>query len=249
MCSQASAAHIGSSLSAIDILAVIYGRVANVSAASMDDPERDIVLISKGHAAAGVYSVMAHAGFFPVEWLDAYCQDGAALGGHVTSGVPGVELSTGSLGHALPFGVGRALVAARAGSARRTFVVLSDGECDEGSNWEAALMAAHHDLANLTVVIDRNGLQSLTTTELTLRLEPLAEKWAAFGWAVSEVDGHDHAQLLQALGRRDGRPCVVIAKTIKGRGVDYMEDKVPWHYKSPNPDELASAVDQLRGNA
>jgi transketolase len=245
MCAKAGASHIGSSLSVIDILAVLYGRVANISAASAQDPERDIVLVSKGHAAAGVYSVLAHSGYFPLEWLDSYCRDGAPLGGHVTANVPGVELSTGSLGHALPFGVGQALVAAREGSARRTYVVLSDGECDEGSNWEAALLASHHHLGNLTVVIDRNGLQSLTTTELTLRLEPLADKWAAFGWATANVDGHDHDQLAQALSAREGRPSVVIAKTIKGRGVDYMEGQVPWHYKSPTPEQLAQALAQL----
>jgi transketolase len=249
MCSQAGAAHVGSSLSVIDILAVLYGEVARISPTISTDPERDIVLVSKGHAAAGVYAVMGNAGFFPISWLDSYCQDGAPLGGHVTANVPGVELSTGALGHALPFGVGRALAALRDGSPRRTYVVLSDGECDEGSNWEAALLAGHHELGNLTVIIDRNGLQSLTTTELTLRLEPLADKWAAFGWSVQEVDGHDHAALITAMNSKDGRPTVVIAATTKGRGVDYMEGQVPWHYKSPNAEQLADAITQLEAGA
>ena len=249
ICSQAGAAHVGSALSVIDILAVLYGQVARISPASINDPERDIVLISKGHAAAGVYAVLGNAGFFPMAWLDTYCQDGAPLGGHVTASVPGVELSTGALGHALPFGVGRALAAVRDGSPRSTYLVLSDGECDEGSNWEAALLAAHHELGNLTVVIDRNGLQSLTTTELTLRLEPLAEKWAAFGWAVHEVNGHDHAALIRAITTRDDRPTVVIASTTKGRGVDYMEGQVPWHYKSPSAEQLADAISQLEAGA
>ena len=247
MCSHARASHIGSSLSVIDILAVLYSGVANVSPPTVADPRRDVVLLSKGHAAAGLYAVLAHCDFFPLTWLDRYCDDGAPLGGHVSMGVPGVELSTGSLGHALPFAVGHALTAAREGSARRTFVVLSDGECDEGSNWEAALLAGHHALDRLTVVIDRNGLQSLTTTELTVRLEPLGDKWRAFGWRVVEVDGHDHDGLRRALSAQPGRPLVVVANTVKGRGVDFMENEVPWHYKSPDQDELASALRQLGG--
>ena len=249
MCAQASAAHIGSSLSVIDILAVLYGQVGNIDPENLSSPDRDVVLLSKGHAAAGLYAVLAHSGFFPMDWLDEYCQDGARLGGHVTSGVPGVELSTGSLGHALPFGVGVAITAQREQCPRKIYVVLSDGECDEGSNWEAALVASHHELSNLTVVIDRNGLQSLTTTELTLRLEPLANKWAAFGWNVIEVDGHDHGELVNAINSNFTGPSVVIAKTIKGRGVDYMEDQVSWHYKSPDAEQLESALDQLAGES
>ncbi len=246
MCSRAKASHVGSSLSVVDILAVLYGGVANITPLTISDPGRDVVLISKGHAAAGLYAVLAHCGFFPLEWLDRYCDDGAPLGGHVSIGVPGVELSTGSLGHALPFAVGSALVAAREGSAQRTFVVLSDGECDEGSNWEAALLAGHHALDGLAVVIDRNGLQSLTSTELTVRLEPLGEKWSAFGWHVVEVDGHDHDALRRAMSVQPGRPLLVVARTVKGRGVDFMENEISWHYKSPDANELASALRQLR---
>ena len=249
MCSQAGAAHVGSSLSVIDILAVLYGKVANISPQNLSEPERDIVLVSKGHAAAGVYSILAHTGFFPLDWLDDYCVDGSRLGGHVTAGVPGVELSTGSLGHALAFGVGIAISARRDESKRNVYVILSDGECDEGSIWESALVAAHHDLGNLTVIIDRNGLQSLTTTELTLKLEPLSDKWAAFGWHVKEVDGHNHTQLIEALSSVSDKPTVVLAHTIKGNGVDFMENKVAWHYKSPNKNELANALAQLQENA
>jgi transketolase len=164
-------------------------------------------------------------------------------------GIPGVELSTGALGHALPFGVGRALTDQLDGIDRRVFVVLSDGECAEGSNWEAALMGAHHRLGNLTVVVDRNRLQILGRTEDVLGLEPFADKWRAFGWEVVEVDGHDHEQLRSALARRDGmrhgRPRVVIANTTKGKGVDFMEDRVEWHTLVPNPDHLATALAQL----
>lgn len=253
MCSRSGASHIGAALSVIDILAVIYGDVADVDPHRTQDPSRDIVLVSKGHSASGVYAVMAHAGYFPLAWLDDYYLDGSHLGGHVTAhGVPGVELSTGALGHALPFGVGRALTDQLDGLDRRVFVVLSDGECAEGSNWEAAMQAAHHRLGNLTVIVDRNRLQILGRTEDVLGLEPFADKWRAFGWEVVEVDGHDHAQLRTALARRGGtmhaRPRVVIANTTKGKGVDFMEDKVEWHTLVPNAEHLALAIAQLETN-
>ena len=249
MCGQAMAAHIGSSLSMIDILAVLYSGVANVNPARADHPARDIVIVSKGHAAAGTYATLGNAGFFPMEWLEDYCRDGGPLGGHVTKGrVPGVELSTGSLGHGLPFGVGVALGRSRQGRAGRVFVVMSDGEQDEGSNWEAALLASHHGLTNLTVIIDRNGIQSLGNTESTLRLEPLAAKWSAFGWATADVDGHDHDALAGALknAATGTKPTVVIAKTVKGKGVSFMEDEVLWHYRSPTGDALVSALSELQ---
>jgi len=249
MCGTAKAAHIGSSLSLIDILAVLYSGAANIDPTKVDDPERDIVIVSKGHAAAGTYAILANAGFFPLDWLDDYCVDGGPLGGHVTKGrVPGVELSTGSLGHGLPFGVGVALGLARRATRGRVFVVMSDGELDEGSNWEAALLAGHHDLANLTVIIDRNGIQSLGSTEATVRLEPLAAKWTAFGWATIDIDGHDHAAIAESLqiAATDVRPTVVIAQTVKGKGVSFMEDQVLWHYRPPTGDALASALSELR---
>lgn len=246
MCSRSGASHIGAALSVIDILAVLYGEVADVSPHRVDDPARDIVLVSKGHSASGVYAVMAHAGYFPLDWLDDYYLDGSHLGGHVTAhGIPGVELSTGALGHALPFGVGRALTDALDGIDRRVFVVLSDGECAEGSNWEAALMAAHHRLNNLTVVIDRNQLQILGRTEDVLGLEPFADKWRAFGWEVDEVDGHDHDALADALRIRSTRPRAIIAHTTKGKGVDFMEDRVEWHTLVPNDEHVAAALAQL----
>lgn len=243
--------HVGSSLSATDILAVLYGAVANIGPDNLEHPDRDIVIVSKGHAAAGTYSVMAHAGIIPLEWLETYYADGSRLGGHVTShGVPGVELSTGSLGHGLPYGLGLALAAKRMGSPRRVFVVMSDGECDEGTTWESALIAGHHGLDNVTVAVDRNMLQSLGTTEETLRLEPFAEKWRAFGWEVLEIDGHDHAALTAALTRGgpddvSGKPRVVICRTTKGKGVSFMENKVLWHYRSPDDAQLAAAVAEL----
>lgn len=247
-CSRSGASHIGSALSVIDILSVLYSGVANVSPAQVDDPNRDIVLVSKGHSASGVYSVLSNAGFFPVEWLDAYCADGSHVGGHVTAhGIPGVEFSTGALGHALPYGAGIAL--ATKGSGRRVFVILSDGECTEGSNWEAAMFAAHHGLIDLTVIVDRNRLQILGGTEEVLALEPFADKWTAFGWESIEVDGHDHDVLRDVLGKTSDRPRAIIANTIKGKGVDFMEDKVEWHTLSPNAEHLAAALAQLEATA
>jgi len=247
MCHRSGASHIGAALSVIDILAVLYGVVADVAPHRTDDASRDIVLVSKGHSASGVYAVMAHAGYFPLAWLDDYYLDGSRLGGHVTAhGIPGVELSTGALGHALPFGVGRALTDKLDGIDRRVFVVLSDGECAEGSNWEAALMAGHHGLGNVTVIIDRNRLQILGRTEDVLNLEPFADKWAAFGWDVLEVDGHDHEALTDAMRPRGIRPRAIIANTIKGKGVDFMEDRVEWHTLVPSTEQLASALAQLQ---
>jgi len=249
MCSRSGASHIGAALSVIDILAVLYADVADVGPDRTEDPDRDIVLVSKGHSASGVYAVMGHAGYFPLEWLADYYLDGSHLGGHVTAhGIPGVELSTGALGHALPFGVGRALVDQLDGVDRRVFVVLSDGECAEGSNWEAALMAAHHRLTNLTVIIDRNRLQILGRTEDVLGLEPFADKWRAFGWEVDEVDGHDYDVLAAAMRIRSDRPRAIIANTTKGKGVDFMEDRVEWHTLVPSDEHLAQALAQLEAN-
>ena len=246
MTSVAKASHVGSALSVIDILAVLYAEVANVSPENIGKVDRDIVILSKGHAASAIYSTLAIQGFFPMDWLDKYCANGAPLGGHVTSkGVPGVELSTGSLGHGLPYGLGIALSRKRFAEDGRVFVVMSDGECDEGTTWESALLANHHGLNNLTVVIDRNGIQSLKETEVTLRLEPFADKWSAFGWNIFEIDGHDYEALYKSL-KQSEKPTVVIAKTVKGKGVSFMENSVLWHYRPPNHEELQRALDEVR---
>jgi transketolase len=187
-------------------------------------------------------------GFFPRSWLKEYCQNGAVLGGHVTyGGVPGVELSTGSLGHGLPYGIGIAIARKRSGFQGRIFVVLSDGECDEGTTWESAMIANHHGLDNLIVIVDRNRLQSLTSTEDTLTLEPFGKKWESFGWTVAEVDGHNHVAIQECLAKST-RPLCIIAETIKGKGVDFMENSVLWHYKFPNQFELSEALSQLSKN-
>ncbi len=249
MVHRANASHIGTCLSAADLLAVLYGSVLRCDPAWPDWPARDRFILSKGHGAAIIYALLAEKGFFPVEWLETYCQDGSHLAGHISHrGVPGVEVSTGSLGHGLSIGCGMALAQRSDHSGARTFVMLSDGECDEGSIWEAVLFAPHHKLDNLVVMVDYNKIQSFGSVSEVLELEPFAEKWRAFGWAVRELDGHDHAQIEAAL--RDapfetGRPSVLIAHTVKGKGISFMENHLAWHYKSPNAEQLAQALAEL----
>jgi transketolase len=242
MTHASKAAHIGSSLSMIDILSVI---VTGTTLAK-DGELGEELIISKGHAAAGAYAVLAHTGYIPLELIESYSADGALLGGHVTSThVSAINLSTGSLGHGLPFSVGRALAKKRMGIQGQSFTLLSDGECDEGSNWEAALLASHLKLNNLSAVIDRNFLQSLRSTEDTVQLEPLAEKWLAFNWDVAVVNGHSHENLYQAIFRKSEKPMMTIANTVKGYGVSFMENSVDWHYKSPSSEELSKAINEL----
>ncbi len=249
MVRHANASHIGTCLSMTDLLAVLYGEVLRVDPAHPDAPDRDRFLLSKGHGAAALYAVLAERGFFPPGHLDTYCDDGSELAGHVTSfKVPGIELSTGSLGHALPVGTGMALVAKRGKLPYRVFVLLSDGELDEGSNWEAALFAAHHRLDNLVVVVDHNKIQGFGDVADVIGLAPLADKWRSFCWSVREIDGHDHGEIGDALANLPldpGKPSCIIAHTVKGKGVSFMEDRLLWHYKSPDDDQLAEALREL----
>lgn len=245
MTSAAGASHVASALSVVDILASIYSGNANIDIENLNNSERDIVILSKGHAASALYSVLALKGFFPRSWLEKYCSNDAPLGGHVTSkGVPGVELSTGSLGHGLPYGLGIALSRKMDSTKGKVIVIMSDGECDEGTTWESAMIANHHNLDNLVVFVDRNRIQSLAGTEETLKLEPFGEKWKAFGWEVLEIDGHCFDDLEKSLDNLI-RPRCVIANTTKGHGVDFMENSVLWHYKSPNETELALALERI----
>jgi transketolase len=247
----AKASHVGTSLSMADLLAVLYGRVLRIDPARPDWPERDRFILSKGHGAAAYFATLAHRGFFSLAWLDTYCKNGSKLAGHVVKeGVPGVELATGSLGHGLGVGCGFALAARQQQTGSRTFVLLSDGECDEGSIWEAALFAGHHELDQLAVVIDHNKIQSFGTVKEVLDLHPFADKWRAFGWAVREVDGHDQDALLTVLSdlpAETGKPTAIIAHTIKGKGVAFMEDQLQWHYRSPNAEQLAAALNEIGG--
>lgn len=250
MVHRANASHVGTCLSMADILAVLYSGVLRVDPERPDWLDRDRFILSKGHGAAAVYAVLAECGFFPKEWLDTYCQDGSKLAGHITHGVPGVEASTGSLGHGLSIGCGMAAAGKRDGRPYRVFVMLSDGECDEGSTWEAVLFAPHHRLDNLVAIVDYNKLQAFGTVKEVLDLEPLADKWRAFRWAVLEIDGHDYEQIEDALTSvplEPGKPSVIIAHTVKGRGVSFMENRLAWHYKSPNDEQLAQALAKLGG--
>jgi transketolase len=248
MTSAANASHVGSALSVVDILSILYTGSARITPETLEEADRDIIILSKGHAAAALYSVLGLQGFFPIDWLKQYCQNDAPLGGHITSkGVPGVELSTGSLGHGLPYGVGIALARKLSGVAGRVFVVMSDGECDEGTTWESAMIANHHNLDNLTVIVDRNRIQSLTFTEDTLRLEPFADKWKAFGWETRVENGHDFEALAKAFTKSNS-PICVIAETTKGKGIDFMENSVLWHYKSPAEEDVKNAFSQLKVN-
>jgi transketolase len=247
MTSAGGSSHIGSILSIADVLAALYGSVMNYRA---DEPKwrgRDRFILSKGHAGAGVYAALAESGFMPVEKLRTHYQDGSDLSGHVShKGIPGVEFSTGSLGHGLPVATGMALAAKINRDKHNIYVLMSDGECDEGSNWEAALFAPHHKLDNLVVIIDRNKLQSIHSTEDTLSLEPFVDKWQAFGWNVVDVDGHDHQKLLDACGSMvTGKPLCIIANTTKGKGVSFMEDNILWHYRSPQGEEYNAAMQEL----
>lgn len=235
-----------------DILAVLYGAVLRVDPQKPDWNDRDRLVISKGHAAAVVYAVLAERGFLPMAELESYSVDGGRLAGHVTSAVPGVELSTGSLGHGLPVAAGMALAAKRDGSTWRSFCVLSDGELDEGSNWEAIQFAQHARLSNLTAIVDYNKIQSFGSVADVSELHPLAEKFRAFNWGVRELDGHDHDALRAALCSPPplaGRPTVIIAHTIKGKGVSFMEGQLLWHYRNPNEEQLKQALAELEASA
>lgn len=248
MVARAKAAHIAGALSMADLLAVLYTDVLRVRADDPAWPERDRFILSKGHSCTALYATLALKGFFPLDELTTYGSDGSRLMAHVSHKVPGVEFSTGSLGHGLPFGCGKALAAKRAGAPWRTFVMLSDGELDEGSNWEAILFAPQHRLDNLVAMVDYNKIQSLGSVAEVMELHPLSDKFTAFRWSVREVDGHDHDAIRAALGSvpwEPGKPSCLIAHTVKGKGVDFMENRLQWHYSSPKPEQLASALAQL----
>ena len=249
MTGRANSSHVGSCLSIADILAAAYGEVLRFDPKRPDWADRDRLLLSKGHGCAALYATLAECGYFPQEWLEQYYLDGTRLAGHAThKGTPGVELSTGSLGHALPVGCGMALVGKRDRKDYKVFVILSDGECDEGSNWEAALFAPHHQLDNLVVIVDYNKIQSLGRVKEVIDLDPLPDKWAAFGWGVREIDGHDLSALKDAFGNVPfipGRPSCIVANTVKGKGVSFMEDKLVWHYTAPKGDELTKALTEI----
>lgn len=251
MVHRINASHVGGGLSMADLLAVIYSEALKFDASQPQLADRDRFILSKGHTCAALYATLALKGFFPVEELKQFGQDGSRLMTHVSHKVPGVEFSTGSLGHGLGFACGKALAAKRQGKNWRVFTMLSDGELDEGSNWEAILFAPHHRLDNLVAIVDYNKIQSLGSVKEVLDLHPLAEKFRAFNWAVKEIDGHDHAAIsaaLKILPFEPGKPSCLIAHTVKGKGVDYMENKLLWHYRTPNAEQVAAALKQIGGD-
>ncbi len=243
--------HIGSVFSVAEIIAVLYASVLRVNPREPRMPDRDRLILSKGHAGSAVYAALAETGFFPVEQLKTHYGNGSILSGHVShKGVPGVEVSTGALGHGLGIGAGLALGAKMDGALWRTYVVLGDGECDEGAVWEAALQAAQYGLDRLIAVVDYNHMQSLTSVEETLRLEPFERKWQDFGWHAKSVDGHDTAALEAAFDwakgqAGSGRPSVILAHTVKGKGVSFMENQILWHYRTPQGEEYEAALKEL----
>jgi transketolase len=247
MVDRAGLGHIGGDLSVTDILVTLFGAVLDVDPADPTRFDRDRFILSKGHCAGALYATLAHVGFFGREELSTFMAPLSALNGHPNrTKVPGVETNTGPLGHGFPVGVGCALAAKLRGLDYRTFVVLGDGELQEGSNWEAAMTASHYDLDNLTAIVDRNRLQQGATTADTKELEPLPDKWAAFGFEVRVVDGHDHTELLEAFApAKRGMPVAVIANTIKGKGVSFMENRVEWHHKVPSAEQVELAIREL----
>lgn len=233
--------HIGSILSVADVVSVLYNDVANITPENLKDDNRDRIVLSKGHAGAAIYAALAEKGFFPVEELKTHYADGSRLSGHVShKGIPGVEISTGSLGHGACMACGIALNAKLEKKPYYTYAIVGDGECDEGSIWEMALFANHFKLNQFVVIVDHNKMQSLDFCENTLALSPFAEKWKAFGWNVYDIDGHNHEEIRNALNdakESQDKPTVIIANTVKGKGVSFMESDILWHYRFPHEGE------------
>lgn len=245
MTHKGRSSHIGSILSCADIIAVLYSEILNISDHDKS-LTRDRFVMSKGHAGAGLYACLAKLDLIPEFQLGNHYEDGSRLSGHVSHKLlPHIEMSTGSLGHGLPLSCGIALALKLKGISSKVFCLMSDGELDEGSNWEAMLFASHHDLSNIKVIIDRNQLQSIKSTEQTLSLEPLIDKFKSFNWEVSNIDGHSHELLKRELIFVSNKPHIIIANTIKGKGVSFMENSVLWHYRSPNNDELEQAIKEI----
>lgn len=244
---EAGAGHTGGGLSCLDILNVLYNRVLNVSPETASSPTRDRYVQSKGHSVEALYAVLADRGFFPRSELKTICHYKSHFVGHPTRHIPGIEMNTGALGHGLPICIGMALAAKMDSAAYRVFSLLGDGELAEGSNWEAALAAAHYKLDNLTAIIDHNTLQITGRTRDVCSNEPLDEKWRAFGWAVKVINGHNFAELTDALSKPadKSKPTCVIANTVKGKGVSFMEDVAKWHHGVPSEAELKQALSEL----
>lgn len=241
------ASHIAAVLSVTDIVAVLYSDILNINPRNPEDDCRDRLILSKGHAGVAVYSALAEKGFFPVEVLDTYYQNGSLLSGHVShKGVAGVEVSTGSLGHGIGMAVGMALAARLDNKRHQVYVIAGDGECEEGEVWEAALFAAHHRLDNLTLIVDHNKMQAMGNCEEQLGLKELPKKWADFGFNTLECDGHNHDELRKALKeKKKDAPTCIVAHTVKGKGVSFMENELLWHYRDPQGEYYEKARKEL----
>jgi transketolase len=248
--------HIGAIMSVADIVAVLYSEVMQFDSNNPKWDDRDRFILSKGHAGAAIYAALAENGFFEVEELKTHYANGSRLSGHVSHHLPGVDFSTGSLGHGLSAGAGMAYAAKKDGKEHRVYVVLGDGECDEGSVWEAALYANHFRLNNLVAIVDHNHMQSLDFQENTLEIEDFGNKWRAFGWNVIEINGNNHEELKEAFQQADKnskeenhKPTVIIANTIKGYGVSFMQNDILWHYRFPHDGwEYDCAVNEMHRN-
>lgn len=248
MAYYSKSSHIGSCLSIADILYTLYFKILKLDPCNPSQYDRDKFILSKGHGSAALYATLAERGFFPKEYLNRFYIDGGLLPGHIDrTVVAGLEASTGSLGHGLSIGVGMAIANKQMNNPGRIYVLLGDGECNEGSVWEAVMLAGHLKLSNLTGIVDFNQLQGFGRTAEVINQQNLVERWQAFGWEAYEVDGHDVDELELALSTSHNRPKVLIARTIKGKGVSFMEDKLEWHYKSPNAEQYALALCELTG--
>lgn len=248
MVNRANASHVAGALSIADVLAVLYGRVMRYRPNEPEWEDRDRLIFSKGHCCVAVYSVLARKGFYSIDKLSHFGEEGSDFICHVSTCIPGVEMSTGSLGHGLPFATGMALAAKRKGQTHSVYCIVGDGEMDEGSNWEALAFAAHNELGNLCLIVDCNKMQALGTTNEVLNLSPLKEKLQSFNWHVEEIDGHDYAAITNALSSAQdtkNRPTVIIAHTIKGKGVSFMENTLKWHYSAPKDELFEIAIKEL----
>ncbi len=245
----AHASHIASSYSIVDILVYLYTSHLKVFPKNPWNDNRDRFILSKGWGISALYAVLAKKGFFDKKLLSEYCRDGSRMIGIATrNGIPGIEATTGSMGHGLPIGVGMALSAKLTNKKHKIFVAISDGECDEGSTWEAILLAGHHKLSNLTVIVDYNKWQSFGGIKDVLALEPLIKKWQSFNWSAKEIDGHNFAEIDKAVAQlpfEKNKPSVIIAHTIKGKGVSVLEDRNEWHYRTPTDKEIKIAEEEL----
>lgn len=243
---ESQSSHIGAALSIVDILVVLYFKIMNFSPENYNDPSRDKLVLSKAHGSAALYAALSEKGIIPTSYLERYYVDDGLLPGHLdATSASGIEFSAGSLGHGFPAAIGMAIANRQSSNEGKIFVIIGDGECNEGSVWEGIMFASHHKLDNLTVVVDYNKIQSFGMTNEVINQESMVDRWKSFGWDVFEVDGHNFASLTDAFLKPCSRPKVIIAHTVKGKGISFMENKLEWHYKSPNQEQFDLAISEL----